>query len=291
MTAKTLLVFSLISVSIALSGCGGSDSITPDLNSKSTVAFANKSSFNYAQASIVNREGRETVFIGDVRCPSGATNCYINPDVTINAGDSLLFKNSSGVMIGAITAAESSSGYTVLSPSSLTTGFYLAQRLSSELLSESGISWEDFSQRTLTFFTNYDSADGSADQYEELGDYYASQITQTAASERAFLDALKPRLLEWEIVDPKVFPVTRTAANQFFLKYKTLFANSNFTLISQAHAQQEAPCNPVISKFFSLVGAAGKVIPVVGEAVSGAGKIGETFCKNSGDTKEIIGQN
>ena len=290
MTVKSLLVFTLISVSLVLSGCGGSDSGTADLNSKTTVAFANDSSFNYAQVSIVDREGRETFVIGDVHCTSGATSCYINPDVTINAGDSLLFKNSNGVMVAAITAADSSSGYTALSPSAMSTGFYLANRLSTELLNESGISWDDFNQRTLTFFTSYDSPDGSADPYEELGDYYASQITKTAASERAFLDALKARLLEWEIVDPNVFPGTRTAAAKSLSKYKTFFANSHFTLISQAHAQ-EAPCNPVLTKFLSFAGAVGKVIPVVGEGVAGASKLGESYCKGpTADTKLILSQ-
>ena len=290
MTIKTLLVLSLISVSIALSGCGGSNSSTADLNSNTTVAFANQSAFNYAQVSIVNSEGRETFVIGDVRCPSGAKNCYINTDVTINAGDALLFKNSYGVMVGAITAAESSSGYTALSPSSLSTGFYLAQRLSSELLNESGISWQEFNQRTLTFFTNYDSPDGSADPFEELGDYYASQITKTAASERAFLDALKARLLDWEIVDPNVFPGTRTAAAKSLLKYKALFANSHFTLISKAHAQ-EAPCNAALTTFLSFAGAIGQVLPIVGDGVQAASDLGASYCAGtSSDTTLILSQ-
>jgi hypothetical protein len=290
MTIKTLLVFSLISVSIALSGCGGSNSSTADLNSKTTVAFANKSAFNYDQVSIVDSEGRETFAVGNVRCPSGATRCYINADVTINAGDSLLFKNSNGVMVGAITAAESSSGYTALSPSSLSTGFYLAKWLSSEMLNESGISWQEFNQRTLTFFTNYDSPDGSADPFEELGDYYASQITKTAASDRAFLDALKARLLEWEVVDPNVFPGTRTAAAKSLSKYKTLFANSHFTLISKAHAQ-EAPCNAALTTFLSFAGAVGQVLPIVGDGVQAASDLGASYCAGaSSDTALILSQ-
>ncbi len=290
MTVKTLLVFSLLSVSIALSGCGGSDSSTADLNSKTTVAFANKSAFNYDQVSIVDSEGRETFAVGNVRCSSGATRCYINADVTINAGDSLLFKNSNGVMVGAITAAESSSGYTALSPSSLSTGFYLAKWLSSEMLNESGISWQEFNQRTLTFFTNYDSPDGSADPFEELGDYYASQITKTSPSYRAFLDSLKARLLEWAIVDPNVFPGTRTAAAKSLLKYKTFFANSHFTLISKAHAQ-EAPCNAALTTFLSFAGAIGQVLPIVGDGVQAASDLGASYCAGtSSDTTLILSQ-
>jgi hypothetical protein len=290
MMIKPLLALSLLSILLALTGCGGSSSSSYNATSQTNVALANTSKFDYAQVSIVNSEGNETFFVDNINCLSGATSCYVNLDTAINAGDTLLFKNASGVMVAAITAAESSSGYTALSPSAMSTGFYLVSRLSSELSTESEIDWDEFNQRTLTFFSSYDSPDGSADPYEEVGDYYASRITKAAASERAFLDAFKIRLLNWDVAASNELPGYQTAAAKFFSKLKPLYANNSFTLISQAHAQ-EAPCSPVLSKFLSIAGAVGKVVPVVGEAISGAGKLGESYCKGpSADTKLIVSQ-
>lgn len=290
MTIKPLLAISLLSILIALSGCGGSSSSSYNPNSQTNVAFANSSKFNYDQVSIVNSGGKETLLIDGINCPSGSTSCYANLDTALNAGDSLLFKNSSGVMVAAITAAKSSSGYVALSPSSMSTGFYLVGRLSSELLAESGIAWDEFNQRTLTFFSGYDSPDGSADPYEEVGDYYASRITKTASSEGAFLDTFKTRLLNWDVAASDELPGTQTAVAKFFSKFNPLFAKNSFALISQAHAQ-EAPCNQILTKFLSIAGAVGKVIPVVGEGVAGAGKLGESYCKGpSADTKLILSQ-
>jgi hypothetical protein len=290
MTIKSLFAISFLPILIALTGCGGSSSSSYDPNSQTNVALANTSNFNYAQVSIVNSAGKETLFIDSINCPSGSTSCYVNLNMALNAGDSLLFKNENGVMVAAITASESSSGYTALSPSAMSTGFYLVNRLSSELLAESGKDWDDVNQRTLNFFSNYDSPDGSADPYEEVGDYYASRITRTAASERAFLDTFKSRLLEWEVVDPTVFPGTQTAAANFISKFKTLFANKSFTLIASAYAQ-DSPCNGALKTFLTIAGAIGKVIPVVGEGIAGAGKLGESYCKGSGaDYKAVLSQ-
>ena len=123
-----------------------------------------------------------------------------------------------------------------------------------------------------------------------MGDYYATQITKTAATERAFLDTFKTRLLNWDVAASSELPGTQTAAAKFFAKFKTLYANNNFTLISQAYAQ-EAPCNQFLTKFLSFAGAVGKVLPVVGEGVAGAGKLGETYCKGpSTDTKLILSE-
>ena len=292
MNIKSVLLILLMPIMTLLLGCGGSSSSSssPDSSAKTTIAFANESRFDYAQASIVSADGRETFVIGDVNCPSGSTNCFINANVNLNARDTLLLKNADGVLVGAVTAAESGSGYTVLSPSSMSTGFYLVSQLSSELLSESGITWDSFNQRTLTFFTNYDSPDGSADPYEEVGDYYASQITKSVTSERAFYDAFKPRLLKWDVAANNELPNAQTNVANSFTKFRTLFANNDFSLISRAYAQ-EAPCNGVLTTFLSIVGAVGKVIPVVGEGVAGAGKLGESYCKGSGaNYKAVVSQ-
>jgi len=284
MTIKPLLALSFLAILIALSGCGGSSSSSSsyNANSQTNVAFANSSKFNYAQVSIVNSAGKETFFIDNINCTSGSTSCFINLNTNLNAGDSLIFKSASGVMVAAITAAESSSGYTALSPSAMSTGFYLVNRLSSELLAESEIDWDNFNQRTLTFFTNYDSPDGSADPYEEVGDYYASQITKTAASERTFLDAFKLRLLSWDVANNNELPNQASFTAGLYDRFWILLNKNTFSIISLAHAQSNK-CSPALKKFLSLAGNLGKVIPVVGEGVAGTAKLGSSYCDGSGD--------
>jgi hypothetical protein len=282
MTIKPLLAISFLSTLIALSGCGGSSSSSSsyDANSQTNVAFANSSKFNYAQVSIVNSAGKETLFIDNINCPSGSTNCFINLNTALNAGDSLLFKNASGVMVAAITAAQSSSGYRALSPSAMSTGFYLINRLSSELLSESGIAWIEFNQRTLTFFTNYDSTDGTIDLYEEVGDYYFTRITKAAASERAFLDAFKLRLLNWDVANNNELPNQTSFTAGLYNRFWTFLNKNSFSIVSPAHAQANT-CAPGLKSFLEIAGNVGNVIPVVGDGISALTGLGSDYCDDT----------
>lgn len=282
MTIKPLLAISFFSTLIALSGCGGSSSSSSsyDANSQTNVAFANSSKFNYAQVSIVNSAGKETLFIDNINCPSGSKNCFINLNTALNAGDSLLFKNASGVMVSAITVAKSSSGYRALSPSAMSTGFYLINRLSSELLSESGIAWNEFNQRTLTFFTNYDSPDGTIDLYEEVGDYYFTRITKAAASERAFLDAFKLRLLNWDVANSNELPNQTSFTAGLYNRFWAFLNKNSFSIVSPAHAQANT-CAPGLKVFLSIADNVGSVIPVVGDGISVLTGLASDYCDDT----------
>ena len=280
MNANPLLAISIFSILIALTGCGGSSSSSYNANSQTNVAFANSSKFNYDQVSIINSAGKEILFIDNINCPSGSTSCFINLNMALNAGDTLLFKNASGVMVSAITAAKSSSGYRALSPSAMSTGFYLINRLSSELLSESGIAWIEFNQRTLTFFTNYDSPDGTIDLYEEVGDYYFTRITKAAASERAFLDAFKLRLLNWDVANNNELPNQASFTAGLYNRFWAFLNKNSFSIVSPAHAQANT-CAPGLKVFLSIADNVGSVIPVVGDGIAALTGLASDYCDDT----------
>jgi hypothetical protein len=280
-------ILALAIASLGLSGCGGSsNSTTPNSASKTIVDIDNGSKFDYASIAILNQDGN-TVFSDQLNCASRAVNCFANVNEDINAGFTLLFKDANQRLVGAVVLANSASEYLGLTPSAMSTGFYLMLKLNTELASESQISWDNLNQRTLTFFTNYDSPDGTADPFEEIGKYYASQLAKGVKSEREFLDAFKLRLLNWDVAENSELPDQQSFSASFFERFWTLFDKSTFSFISSAHAQTNK-CAPALKTFLSLAGNLGKVIPVVGEGVAGAGKMASSYCDGTGDQlKEI----
>ena len=275
---------------ISLSGCGGSsNSSTPNSASKTIVDVDNGSKFDYASIAILNQDGK-TVFSDQLNCASGAVNCFANVNEDINAGFTLLFKDANQRLVGAVVVALPANGYLALKPSAMSTGFYLMRKLDAEFASESQMSWDSLNQRTLTFFTNYDSPDSTADPFEEIGEYYASQLAKGVKSEREFLDAFKLRLLNWDVAQNNELPNQTSFTASLYKRFWALFDKNTFTLISPAHAQTNK-CAPALKTFLSLVGNVGKVIPVAGEGVAGAAKLGSSYCDGSGNQlKEISTQ-
>jgi hypothetical protein len=281
----------LVIASLGLSGCGGgsSNSTTPNSASKTIVDIDNGSKFDYASIAILNQDGK-TVFSDQFTCSSGATNCFANLNEDINAGFTLLFKDANQRLVSAVVLAKPAGEYLGLNPSAMSTGLYLMLKLNTELTSESQVSWDSLNQRSLTFFTNYDSPDGTADPFEEIGKYYASQLAKGVKSEREFLDAFKLRLLNWDVADNSELPEQKSFSASLYMRFWTLFDKNTFSLISPAHAQTNK-CAPALKTFLSLAGNLGKVIPVVGEGVAGAGKMASSYCDTTGDKlKEISTQ-
>jgi hypothetical protein len=277
--------------SLGLSGCGGgsSNSTTPNSASKTIVDVDNGSKFDYASIAILNQDGK-TVFSDQLNCASRAVNCFANVNEDINAGFTLLFKDANQRLVGAVVLAKSANKYLGLEPSAMSMGLYLMLKLSTELASESQMSWDSLNQRTLTFFTNYDSPDGTADPFEEIGEYYASQLAKGVKSEREFLDAFKLRLLNWDVAENSELPNQTSFTASLFERFWALFNKDTFSLVSPAHAQTNK-CAPALKTFLSLAGNLGKVIPVVGEGVAGAGKMASSYCDTTGDKlKEISTQ-
>jgi hypothetical protein len=291
MTIKPLLAISFLSILIALTGCGGSssNSTTPNSTSKTIVDIDNGSKFDYASIAILNQDGK-TVFSDQLNCASGATNCFVNLSQDINAGFTLLFKDANQRLLSAVVVAFPANGYLALKPSAMSTGFYLMRKLDAEFASESQMSWDSLNQRTLTFFTNYDSPDSTADPFEEIGDYYASQLAKGVKSEREFLDAFKLRLLNWDVAQNSELPNQISFTASLYKRFWALFNKDTFSLVSTAHAQSNK-CAPALKTFLSLAGNVGKVIPVAGEGIAGAAKLGSSYCDGSGNQlKEISTQ-
>jgi hypothetical protein len=289
MRMRLILFFITAIASVSLLGCGGSNSSAPNSASNTIVQVSNGSKFNFAHVSIANQDGN-SVFTDQFICAPAASDCYVNVAQDINAGYTLLFKDANQRLVSAVVVANSVDGYIALNPNAFSTGFYLMGKLANELASEAQISWDGLNQRTLAFFTNYDSPDGTADPFEEVGDYYYSQLFKGAKSEREFLDAFKLRLLSWDIANNNELPNQASFSAGWYDRFWTLLNKNTFSFVSLAHAQANK-CAPALKTFLSLVGNVGKVIPVVGEGVAGAAKLGSSYCDGSGDQlNQIVSQ-
>lgn len=290
MRNKWMLSLVLAIGAVALSGCGGGNSSsTPNSSSNSIVQIQNGSKFDFAYVSIASQDGT-IIYSDEFSCASNASNCYINLTQDIKSGSSFLFKDSNQRLVSAVIIANSVDGFIALNPGSISTGFYLMTKLNSELSSESQINWDSLNQRALTFFTNYDSPDGTADPYEEVGDYYASQLSKGIKSSREFLDSFKLRLLSWDIATNNELPNQALITSSLNSRFWAIFHSNAFSLISTANAQA-SKCAPALKTFLSMTGNLGKVIPIIGEGVAGAAKLGSSYCDNSGDKiNQIVSQ-
>lgn len=288
LTYKLCLILTI--ASLGLSGCGGSSSSTPNSTSSTIVQISNGSQFDIAEA-VIASPGGSIVLNEKFNCSSMASECYINLNQDIDAGSALLFRDANQRLISAVVMANSVNEYIALNPSAASTGFYLMTGLSTELSKESGIGWDELNQRVLTFFTNYDSPDGTADPYEEVGLYYASQLTKGISSERKFYDAFKLRLINWDVAANNELPGASSNLAGLYETLKFYLKGNSFAPISSAFAQGGS-CAPALKTFLSLTSNLGKVIPVVGEGVAGTAKLASSYCDGaqSGQLNQIVSQ-
>lgn len=178
MQKKTTLLTLTAAAVISLTGCGGgsSSSSSPDANAKTTIQVANKSQFDFASVAIKSASG-QTLYDNAFKCAASDANCYINLNQDINESVTLLFKDGNGRLVRAFTIPKDMSVTTVY-PDAMSTGFYLVNRLASDYFATERISWEEVNLRLATFFSTYDSPDGTLDSYEEVGLYYTKQIVE-----------------------------------------------------------------------------------------------------------------
>ena len=289
MRNKLLLTVIVVIISAALSGCGGgssSSSTPPNTSSQTIIQVSNTSPSSYSQATIFNASG-VVVYDSSFSCSPSASDCFINTNVDINQGYALLLKDTNQRLIRAVVIASPVGEYIALAPSPFSTGFYLMDKLSEELLEESNIDWDSLNQRVQTFFTNYDSPDGTVDPFEEVGDYYASQLSKGIRTEREFLDAFKLRLINWNVAAANELPNASSTLASLTKTFNSYFKTNSFSFISLAHAQSNS-CAPALKTFLSIAGNIGKVIPVAGEGVAGAAKLASSYCDSSGDQLKQI---
>jgi len=280
----TRLLFCLFII-FTLFGCGGgsssSGSSSPPAGTQTTFSIANPSAVNYAKASIVADDGN-VIYDNLFDCPASQNSCYINLTSLLNKPVNLLFKDSSGRLQSAFHANPQGDAYIDVYPSSVSTGIYLMKRLSSELVASDGISWEDLGLRTATFFTNYNSADGDPNNFQELGEYYAAQLLASPSlTENQFLANFRLRLLNWDVAKSNELPKSVLASTsykkQLYIWAVGLINGSNPSIIASAHANSSS-CSEGLSWFLSFANNLGGYVPIVGDAVAGTAGIAQDYC-------------
>lgn len=290
---KKFIQLSVVMASaIYLTGCGGggSNSSQPSSDAKTVMKIGNETPFDFASVTVQSTNGTTHYYDGQFKCVKTDTKCYLNINQDINESVTLLFKDGIGRVVSADVLADVPGTYISLYPNGMSTGFYLMSRLASELKASDNLSWTEVNDRVQNFFTNYDSPDGTLDPYEEVGDYYTSQLIKGVASEADFLSAFEKRLLKWDVAQSDELPKPGAQYANLYQRILAQFKPSESGLISYAFAQ-EASCGTGLSTFLNFTENLASIIPVVGDAVSGAAAIGNSYCDDT-DAKldKIIGQ-
>ena len=284
---KTLIASAVAFAILTLTGCGDSTSsnhaslIAPPANTKTIISIGNETNQTFARAILLDQNGN-SIKTQEIDCRPAATGCMMYLPSEVQQATTLIFQDKQGHMVGAFRFPNKLQSYNAAYPNSLTTGIYLTNRLVRDYLLKDGVSWPDARQKLEVFFKDYDSPDGSADLFEELGDYYAKRMATTPTSENEFLETLKKRLMAGDVAKPEELP-TKTkkqsgldVGNKLANAYNQ-FRTGNISLISAAHAQQPSEgCPSAVQYYLSWVNNMGGTIPVVGDAVAGvAGFAGE----------------
>lgn len=276
---KKLTTYTAVIASVIyLAGCGGggSNSSQPAADAKTVIKVGNQSAFDFASVSIQNQNGA-TLYESQFKCVSQDTNCYINLNQDYNESVTLLFKDASGKLVRAVVVANSPNTYISLYPDATSTGFYLVNRLNKDVVANNGISWEQLNLRIATFFTNYDSPDGTVDNFEEVGLYYSSQLAKGVASEAAFLDEFKKRLLNWDVAQNNELPVAKANLASLYQRFTAFLKSDENPLIPPAYAQ-ETTCGSGLQGFLTITENLASIIPIVGDGIAGVAGIGSSYC-------------
>jgi hypothetical protein len=278
-TMKKLTTYTAVIASVIyLAGCGGggSNSSQPAADAKTVIKVGNQSAFDFASVSIQNQNGA-TLYDSQFKCVSQDTNCYINLNQDYNESVTLLFKDASGKLVRAVVVANSPNTYISLYPDATSTGFYLVNRLNKDVVANNGISWEQLNLRIATFFTNYDSPDGTVDNFEEVGLYYSSQLAKGVASEDVFLTAFKQRLLNWDVAQNNELPVAKADLASLYQRFTAFLKSDENPLIPPAYAQ-ETTCGSGLQGFLTITENLASIIPIVGDGIAGVAGIGSSYC-------------
>jgi len=285
----TVVITSILYL-VGCGGGGGSNNSQPSSDAKTVMKIGNDSPFDYASVTVHSTNGTVNYYDGQFKCVKTDTKCYLNINQDINESVTLLFKDAAGKLVRAVVLADVPGTYISLYPSAMSTGFYLMSRLAGDLKASDNLSWTEVNDRVQNFFTNYDSPDGTLDPYEEVGDYYTSQLIKGVASETAFLSSFEQRLLKWDVAQNDELPKPGAQYANLYERVLAQFKPSESAFIGYVYAQ-EASCGTGLTTFLNFTENLASIIPVVGDAVSGAAAIGNSYCDNT-DAKldKIIGQ-
>ncbi len=255
------------------------------------VSVVNKGDIAYASAAVVDQNDNQ-IYESKTSCSDLSGQCSIAiPEVDQPA--TMLFKDSGGRLVGALSFTSGIPSEADIYPSSLSTGMYLAFKLTKALEKE-GVGRSEFYLRLATFFQNYASADGSLDQYEELGDYYRIQLKKTKLSEAEILARFKQRLIDWEVADASEMQVPQVTGawwRQIYASVRRSISYGNVELVRTAHAS--GGCSDGVLGFLAVLSGIGSTLggalPTVGGGIAGASGIVQHFCGAAdGTAAEIL---
>lgn len=293
---KTLVALAIALGTLTVAGCGESTSTNqatlsaPPADTKIMISIGNETNQTFVRAVLLDQNGH-SIKNQDIDCKPSASGCMMFLPNDVQQATTLIVQDKQGHMVGAFRFPNKLQSYNAAYPNSLTTGIYLTNRLVRDYLLKDGISWPDARQKLEIFFSDYDSPDGSADLFEEMGDYYAKRMATNPTSENEFLETLKKRLMNGDVAKPEELPTK--PRKQAGLDLGNNLANTfhhfkmvNISPISSAHAQQPSEgCPSAVQTYLSWVSNMGGTIPVVGDAVAGVAGFAGELCQPDTNAK------
>lgn len=293
---KTLVALAIALGTLTVAGCGESTSTNqatlsaPPADTKTMISIGNETNQTFVRAVLLDQNGH-SIKTQDIDCKPSASGCMMFLPNDVQQTATLIVQDKQGHMVGAFRFPNKLQSYNAAYPNSLTTGIYLTNRLVRDYLLKDGISWPDARQKLEIFFSDYDSPDGSADLFEEMGDYYAKRMATNPTSENEFLETLKKRLMNGDVAKPEELPTKPRKQAGLDLGNKLAntfhhFKMGNISLISSAHAQQPSEgCPSAVQTYLSWVSNMGGTIPVVGDAVAGVAGFAGELCQPDTNAK------
>jgi hypothetical protein len=271
--------------SLFLTACGGtSNNAQAPADTKTTIKVENPRNLSVAHGTVITKDD-QVLFDADVNCQSDG--CYLYLPAEINQGVTVRYVGSDGRMIGAFQFPSALPSYSSIRLTKLSTGLYLVDRLLTEKMSKDGLNWQELITRLQTFFTNYQSPDGTPDPFEEVGMFYAQQMKSPELTEEKFLDELRLRLLNWDVASANELPTTtqltaRSPFEQLFAWFDSM-RSGTVSLINIAHAQQAGGCSAELQTFLGQTQNVGGMFPYIGGVVQGVMQIFQDGCGTSSE--------
>lgn len=271
--------------SLALTACGGSsDSTQAPANTKTTIKVENPKNLAFAHGTVITKDD-QTLFDADVGCSSDG--CVLHLPMVVNQPVTVRYVGEDGRMIGAFQFPSSLPSYSTIRLTKLSTGMYLVNRLSSQYMLKDGLTSQDLILRLQTFFSNYQSPDGSPDPYEEVGMFYEQQLKDPQMTETQFLANLRLRLLNWDVADKSELPTNAMLAAMMpveqLVSWFNSLLNGTTPLINNAHAQQASGCSAELQTFLGQTQNVGGMFPYIGGVISGVTQIFQDGCGTSSE--------
>ncbi len=194
--SKRLVLAVVVGISaIGLVGCGdggsgmfGVGGTGAAINAQVTFKVDNTSGYDIKTVQIVDKTGQQ-LLKSDFSCAKDAS---CNFQAPMNQAGALKFYDKQGALVGAYVLAQAPKQTQIVKPSAYMLGMYVFSELQSRYPEAPALLTDKVNQ----LFTNYQSSDGKADKYQELGQYYRVSAVGSKQSNDEFLKDLHQKLEE-----------------------------------------------------------------------------------------------